>query len=270
MLPDAVNRIITIPAPMSGGVGVFDKLPKGVADFGTANAKLEASSTAFFGILIRAFLPRLIKKWEMPRRRVPKWVNRCIRKFVKVVGVDRNNGEALRVAKIFGLIFAAGCLAKSWGILPRNLRIGRAVVNCYRAHLSRQGLPQSSAADCILEFEQRHRHQFIDLRPGRKHIDDVTYSNAWGFLRAGPRGGLELLIPTWRMRSEIPDYQRGMWELHYQGRARVEGGKQPKLTVKVDIRGDGKPDRFYCIILEPPSSLSEGGLLPSDLDPPLA
>jgi hypothetical protein len=146
-----------------------------------------------------------MKESHMPRRRIRKWVNRFIRRFVKATGVDRNDAAALRVARFFGLIYAAGCLGKLWGILPSNWRIGRAVIDCYHAHLSAvETTGPISAFEQMLEYMRRYRHEIIDLRSDKRRIDDATFAKAPGFLNAGPRDTVELQIPPHRMRSEFP------------------------------------------------------------------
>jgi len=137
-----------------------------------------------------------------------------------------------------------------WRVLPAEWRIGHAVMQCYQAHLSQRTNRQPSlrtALQRIIDYARQHRQQLIDLRAGKVDMDDASFAEAYGFLKAASGGGLELLVPPERMHREFPDYLTPMKELRHQGHARVEGGAQPKLTTKAPIRRNEPPDRVYCI-----------------------
>jgi hypothetical protein len=216
-------RIITIPAQVTEQFGVFDRLPKGFADSGALINYLAKASTQFYGTPIRAFLLCLIQRQARFPRWVPNTVYRYIEAFVDATGIDRNDGPALRVARSFGLIYAAGKLAQLWGVLPSNWKIGWAVMACYQAHISQAAALQGygghmasrpalhgsegSALNRILHYVRQHRDELFDLRGGKAKMDDATFRQAYGFLKPTGDGGLELLIPPWRMHREFPDYR---------------------------------------------------------------
>ena len=253
----AGDRLITIPA-VASEFGIFDRLPPGFGSSSALAEHLHSASDKFYGIPIRIFLTRLVRARRRNEPALRAWIEKKIQIFLRHAGVDLNNGPAVRVARQFGLIYAMGCLAQEWGVLPREWRIGWAVLVCYRAHLSHRAGRQPSRRtelDRIIDYARRHRQQLIDLRAGKVDMDDDSLAEACGFLKAASGGGLELLVPPNRMHREFRDYLTLMKELRDQGHARVEHGTQPKLTTKVPIRRNKLPERVYCIRI-PSAALS--------------
>jgi len=219
---------------------------------------LHSASDKFYGVPIRIFLTRLVRTRRCNEPALCAWIEATIQIFLRRAGVDPNNGPAVRVARQFGLIYAVGCLAQRWSVLPLEWRIGWAVLLCYRAHLSHRTNRQTSRRtelDRIIDYARQHRQQLVDLRAGKVDMDDASFAEAYGFLKATSGGGIELLVPPPRMHRSFPDYLPLMQELRHQGHARVERGEQPKLTIKAVIRRNKSTDRVYCIRI-PSSALS--------------
>jgi len=251
------DRLITIPSVVSE-FGIFDRLPSGFASSSGLAEHLHSASDKFYGVPIRIFLTQLVRARRRNEPALRAWIEAKIQIFLRHAGVDLNNGPAVRVARQFGLVYAMGCLAQRWGVLPLEWRIGWAVLVCYRAHVSHRTDRQTSRRtelDRITDYARQHRQQLIDLRAGKVDMDDGSLAEAYGFLKAASGGGLELLVPPKRMHREFPDYLTLMKELRDQGHARVEQGTQPKLTTKVPIRRNKLPDRVYCIWI-PSAALS--------------
>jgi hypothetical protein len=77
-------------------------------------------------------------------------------------------------------------------------------------------------------------------------LDQAEFVRKAGVLRrVGDR--IELLIPAKRFRQEFPDHGALITQLKAEGRARTEGGKQPKHTIKVPGRICRATPRVYCI-----------------------
>lgn len=177
-------RLFTIPAQVTADLGVFDKLPAGFANSGELVQHLNKASVECYGTPIRAFLERLVREAYWKRARFVQVANSYINRFVAATGVDRNNGSALRVARAFGLIYAAGQLAKDWEVFPANWNIGWAVMKCYRSHLAAsqtQGRVPATALDRILTYARQHRLELVDLRAGKVDMDASMFSRSYGF-----------------------------------------------------------------------------------------
>jgi hypothetical protein len=106
----AAQRLITIPGEVSE-FGIFDRLPSGIANSSELVQRLESATDQFFGTPIRAFLMHFQPERRDNEARLRAVIERRIRLFLKLAAVDLNHGPSVRVARIFGLIYAAGWLA---------------------------------------------------------------------------------------------------------------------------------------------------------------
>jgi hypothetical protein len=84
--------------------------------------------------LVRAFLDLD----ESERERLSAKVEARIRKFVERSGVNVDDGRTMRDARRFGVIAAAGYLARQYGALPKRLKTTAAVLACYRQYRDAQ------------------------------------------------------------------------------------------------------------------------------------
>jgi len=87
---------------------------------------------AKFGHAMPKFIKKLVKAAAKDRDTVVKQINRHIAHFRKRAGVDANSGAEVRVADAFGLVYAAGRLAKDYKVLPSDLNCLAAALACYR------------------------------------------------------------------------------------------------------------------------------------------
>jgi hypothetical protein len=227
----AAQRLLTIPAEVSE-FGIFDRLPAGIDNSSELVDRLGSATDQFFGTPIRAFLLYFQPARRDNEARLRAAIERRIGLFLQNAAVDLNHGPSVRVARVFALIYAAGCLAQYWRVLPAEWQIDRAVMQCYRAHLSHRAVHQisrRSAVDRVVDYARRHQQQLVDLRAGKPELDDAAFANAYGFLKGTAGGELELLVPPSRMHRSFPDCLSLMRELRDQGYARVERGEQSKL-----------------------------------------
>lgn len=119
----AEDRLITLPIE-GRPHGVLDFVPSGTANASQFIADLVAAADAHHGHAIRRFLSHLVQERADDERRLRAEIVRRMASFREKAGVDPNAGSAVRVADAFGLVFAAGALAKRYGALPRAFRTG--------------------------------------------------------------------------------------------------------------------------------------------------
>ena len=100
---------------------------------------------AKFGHAMPKFIKKLVKAAAKDRDTVVKQINRHIAHFRKRAGVDANNGAEVRVADTFGLVYAAGRLAKDYEVLPSDLNCLAAALACYRLNRAHHRHPSPFA-----------------------------------------------------------------------------------------------------------------------------
>ncbi len=244
-------RVLSIPARASD-LGIFDCLPEGQSSSSSAWQAVHAGTANFFGTAIREFLRRLVNNLSKNPKRVRDKLRFWIGRFLRKAKVDRNNGPEHRNAKAFALVYAAGMLAKMYGVIPESAGpIGTAILKCYRASIG-AGIasPRKPAIEQIVSYLETHRHDIADLTSGTlPKLSKDDFDAAPGFVRRGDDGGLELLIPPQIMQAQFPNWQPLMRELRDNGQAVCEKGRARKLTVKRSVRKSNDRDRVYTIRL---------------------
>ncbi len=128
-------RLIDIPADAGAGLGLFEDL-HGFADGARFADHLAASSRKYYGIPIRAFIAVITTREDM----FAPWIKKARDHFVRKHCPAGADGQVFRVAKKFGVLYAAGSLAataKIWPISPQEIEVGLAKV--FDAWLAERG-----------------------------------------------------------------------------------------------------------------------------------
>ena len=127
----ASDRILTIPVPTERPHGVFDQIPSGISGSQFAS-KLVAAAEENHGFAIERYLENLTKERRADEPALRAKIDKRMELFREESGVDRNDGSAVRVADAFGLVYAAGMLAKEYGVLPKKMKCLSSALHCYR------------------------------------------------------------------------------------------------------------------------------------------
>ena len=162
-------RLIEIPADAGAGLGCFEQLHGQVS--GDALARhLKLAADQHKGHAARAFVDRVAAEFAEVGEAVTDFRKRWVAANVPAAA----DGQALRAAGRFGLIAAAGELARGWGILPwPEGEAERAASTCFRAWLATRGGTEPQE---IIEGLAQVR-QFIE-----EHGND-RFERAWEFAR---------------------------------------------------------------------------------------
>jgi hypothetical protein len=231
----AADRLITIPVDDSRPNGVFDCLPEGFDSSSAFAQHLLRSAEKHHGHAIRRFLEKLIKAKVANEASLRKTISRSIAKFRAKAFVDLNNGSQVRVADAFGLVFAAGELAQSFGVLPKSIKTGAAALSCYRLHLSHRGEVD------FRPFADRLAALAADDRVARLDAGKKVPSAAVGFLNQSKRK-CELLISPENILSVFPDWDQIRRSSDVSRYLQRDG---PHHMVKRKV-GKEKARRYFC------------------------
>ena len=242
--PDAVraarqSRMITIQIPKDHAYGVLHSVPEGFANCGTAMDRLRSAVDQNYGRAGRAFIRQLVDAAaadeQALRRRIEK-LTRCLAKL--------REGGAARDKNTLAVTFAAGMLARKWGGLPKAWGpLLRSILQVYRLQGDARAAP--SGLERIRDYRRVNRKNLVKISAMKAPYSERDFARTAGFLRPAA-GGVEILIPSGRFQQEFPDYRELMRSLKKAGKARTEGGKRPKLTIKAPSRVCSS-GRVYCI-----------------------
>ncbi len=218
----AADRLITLKLDERRPYGTFDFLPKGVGDGTQLASRLKAAIAENYGRPIRGFVKRLVKARVADEKALRKSISSWTNKFVAAVGADRNDGSATRVAEAFGIVYAAGELAKQYRVLPAKLHCLEAAISTYRLHLASTGkailtdvLQELAAAGGVIKLDKGKLPKIPDAQ---LHADAI-------FIHKGKRGRNELLIHPYALAALRDDHEWIIAQARSQGLLICEDGR---------------------------------------------
>jgi hypothetical protein len=243
-------RLITIPAD-GYKFGVFRRVPK---EFGSASEyvrRLGEAAGEAYGTPIRAFLESLVANRHTSEKKLKARLKKYIAKFMEAAEIDQNDGSAARVAMAFAIPYAAGTLAKQYGVLPRDWNCLAAALTCLRLSTAYRDAAQASPIARVRGYLEAHRTTIREVAKGTMAtLSDDQVNASPGFLKA-EKGGQTLLVPPRRFKTAFPDWKAVLAALHAEGRVFRDSANQKTWQAKRTVR-EGKTDRFFCIRISDP------------------
>ena len=128
-------RFIDVPADAGAGLGLFDRVPDGIAP-GVFADQLKAAAATHYGHALPAFLERLTEDVAGNRELLASMRDALAGELVN----GNNEGQVRRVAQRFALIAAAGTLATHYGLTGWQVEESeQAARACFRDWLGARG-----------------------------------------------------------------------------------------------------------------------------------
>jgi hypothetical protein len=238
----AADRLLTLPVGLDRPNGVFDSIPPEYEDAGEFATALTAAVGRYYGTALPLFLQGLVQARHESQSRLRKQIEKLMAKFRQKVGVDPSKRYSRRVVDAFGLVYAAGVLAKRYGALPATFNCLRAARRAYE--LNRSITENLSNADRVMKLARRG--DVIKLRSGRlRKLTDAEVERAAGFVsRKGKHR--ELLLTQAALRRVFADPKAGLKDPEVKAMLNSDAGRK---TVKRQIRANRRPERVYCFRL---------------------
>lgn len=248
---DAVaSRILTVAIPKEHKLGVFRTVPAGFVNARAAAEHLRTAVDENYGVAGRAFVRHLVAAVVRDEDALRAKIERLMSEFNTAAREEAVVKGKARGEKTVALTHAAGMLAREWGVIPEAWgALLPATLAVYHAHAAAGDAPYTPPAiERVRAFRDRNRGKFGRARERRWPYGEAEFQAKPGVLRRmGKR--LELMIPAKRFRQEFPDHREILKQLRDEGRARTEGGKQPKNTIKLPGRICRATPRVYCITI---------------------
>ena len=239
----ASDRLLTIAIEPDRPYGVFDSVLPGQTS-GEMAQRLNACVRNNHGLAIRQYLQRLVIDCHERPKRVETELNAAIETFRDKVGVDRNDGSALRVADAFGMVYAAGLFAMRYEAVSLRLDPLRAAMTCY-------DLNRAAQADSPNLYERlialaEHPHALRIPRKCLPQLIDADIDQAPAIVRTGQAGRVELLLTESQLRRAFPVKRLLFEDERVLKIAVAENGRK---QTKRKIRKGHDDERFYCFRL---------------------
>lgn len=238
----AADRLLTLPVGGGRPHGIFDVVPKAYADAAEYAAALTHEASLYYGTAMRIFLKGLVAARAADAKALKWTIDRLLAKFRKAVGADTNSGSEIRVVDAFGLVYAAGVLAKRYGALPSKWNCLKAARAAYE--LNRSAAVPLSWRDRLLRLARAKG--VIDLSDGLPDLTDVERDRVPAFVAVGRGGRRELLLTPAALDRAFAD-RRSMFRDPDVKRMMITD--KDHKAVKRRIRAGQKQERAYCFRL---------------------
>ena len=226
-------------------LGVFDEIPEGF-DPASFSKWIVEQSNLHYGEAIDSYLRRLTLDRRLDEDGLVDWVKARMASQKARLGIDGTHGLKDSIGDIFALIYAAGQLARKYGILPWSAAgIRRAVLDIYASYQSSTA-HDSVASDPIAYVRntiERLRGEFVELRD-LSDGDSDRVTNALGLLGSSRRGeGEFIFLPEQFERTFGGSFGVDTLLVHLKNAEllKCDKGYQTKRTVA------GSRERVYCL-----------------------
>lgn len=238
----AMDRLLTLPV-IDGPHGIFDSLPDGYETGSQFAAAIDGAVRAHYGNAFTQFTKVLVQLRADGEDALGQRIQELLHEFRDAVGVNPDNGSAIRVCDAFGLVYAAGVLAQEHSILPESYRCLEIVRETYARHLASRDERTNAAR--VLDLAQSEKVLHIPLG-GAKHLTLTKLERYDGVVYAG-RDAKELLLTKRQLQRlfpllRSPSTTEAVAELLKFDNQR----KKVKRTLSRDIQNY----RLYCIELD--------------------
>ncbi len=218
----AADRLITIKLDERRPFGTFDFLPEGIVDATQFAGQLNAAIGKYYGRPIRRFIKHLVKAQVADDKALRASISRWTDKFIAAVGADRNDGSATRGAEAFGIVYAAGELAKGCGVLPSKLDCLEASMSVYHIHLACSG--KAVLTDVLRELAAGEGAINLADRKLPK-ISDKQLHSVSSFIRKGKRGRIEFIVSPYALEAMRDDHEWIIAQAKLEGLLVCEDGR---------------------------------------------
>ena len=186
-------RLIDIRADGGGGMGIFEDL-HGASDPAVFADRIKANAEQYYGTASQRFLKHLVAEVAENEQDLVAWLRgRASLYLEKAEKLRGNSGPTMRVANHFASVFAAGCLASRYKVLPfEPADIGRAVIRAHElaevGRLKALSHPKPIGADLVSGIAEKIRllkATFIDVGSLKSLTREDWESSDGGFKRYG-------------------------------------------------------------------------------------
>jgi putative DNA primase/helicase len=206
-----LSRLVDVPPP-AGGLGIFENLhgKSSVAEF---SQHMIAISRRHFGWPSRVFIDKLVKWRAREPRGLKKWLMKRREFYLsKANGISSPNRDLDRIHGKFATIYAAGCLAIEFDILPwERAQLCAALLSTERDHVRYVEQMRANAAqaqlapmDRLRDYVRLHRKEFVDLR---KHLipkpSNHDHEGCSGYINQHADQGLEYLFADRKLEEIV-------------------------------------------------------------------
>jgi putative DNA primase/helicase len=236
-------RVVEIPADAGAGLGMFDRVPEGMAP-GQFADELKAAAATYYGRPLPAFLHRLVANVDAARGALREMRDATANSWLE----GATDGQVRRVAQRLALIAAAGELATDYELTgwPKG-EATRAMHACFNAWLAARGSIGNAEPLQILANVRAFLALHSESRFTDWDTDGLRTANRVGYRKRTEHGYIHYVEPE-AFRREIA----AGFNFKDVARVLVEHGALAKEsdggTTRTERLPDGRSMRVYKIL----------------------
>ncbi|RWO81060.1 DUF927 domain-containing protein [Mesorhizobium sp.] len=231
------------------------EVPVGFADTMSATNNIREICNRQYGTAGRAFIQEVAIAVASDPVKFRSWIADLMTAFRAQIGTA---GLPSRVIDTLSITYAAGRMAKQWGILPSNdSSVMEACMYALqlvpKAKNSTEAVVQKPSIEVIREVLRAKERSMFDLGSKAAPINRLPLRSDFGYKWTAENGEIFHYIEPGKLRAEIStDLIRALKALRAQGALVTEEGKNPKLSIKAPryVPVDGR--RVYCLKIGDP------------------
>ncbi len=256
------SRLLTIPVPTDRMGKVVADLPDD-GDIASSAQLIDALNRHIRNHYGHAAL-RLIQKLlvaaagDEPSLRAD--VKKYVADFLALVSIDESDGPVRLAATRFGLVSAAGHLARRFGALPDELDTDAAVLACYRMHTGID--PYAAFLDRLRDLLKDPKTFDLGSKGKLPKVSKQQRSDALAYVRRHqgetrlyirPKH-IHLVFPEWESLKSRPSVTE---LLVRETEKRKSGSTHQHRQIKCLLGRGRKPERVFCFSLSSTSGKSQ-------------
>lgn len=223
--------------------GIFDFVPEQHDDATAFARALIAGMAAYYGTAMRRFLHELVNHRDRNESALRATIAAKVDAFIDRVKANRADGSATRVAEAFGLVMAAGQLARHYGVLPQSYDCEAAAISAYRLYLA--STQRVTREQRLLAYA--NDASVLDMDAGKLTcLSDRQFQTVPGVMRTHKSSHREFLVVPSTFKRAFPDWRAVLRDPAVK-RYLVRDGRHS--TVKRALRKGHPHDRVYCFRL---------------------
>lgn len=233
----ASSQQITLVADPAKAHGLVERVPENYPDVVSFLSELDVAMRSNYGTAMHHFLDRLVHTRAKRETELVVWINKGIGSFRRACEIRLNNAAEVRTVDSLGLLSIAGRLARSFGILPKEVQLNPIFKTLYTQYLWRP-----AASEPIVKrlnaIAARDEVVTIAGRSGYPSADEFRRAK---LLLKKSTHGTELWIRPNAINSVLSDHKLLLARPDTQAILNREAGR---FVIK--RKHAGVTDRFYC------------------------
>jgi putative DNA primase/helicase len=182
---DDSAEVRLIEIPLTGNYGIFDAIPDGTTPRKFAE-EMVAQSNMYYGTASHVYLKYLTSLISNNSEGTIKSIRERIERMcARLLLAKETSGKDNRIAGLFSIVYAAGCLAIEAGVLPFDKRqLKKAIQHCFDANFAfRKGQKcVTNPVSTVKENLQRIKQKLCDTRKHRLTFEAAQKAEYVGFI----------------------------------------------------------------------------------------